>query len=357
MTRLLTIGIPTYNRSGSLRIMLECLSEQIKSSEKDIEIIISDNCSSDETSDVILEWVKHQCVDLKVTSVRQSSNIGLSRNLIFLLYASTSRYFMFLGDDDQLNSKSSERILKLLKEKKPSAIIQGAWVNKKRSKIGSIGFDDSLYFFYEYGNAWASVIDRDAAVKAVESRSIRNEIEMIVWPQTVFGYLAIYDLFLLRNVEVIDFEIGRPLTKSLNITTKSYWIRSLSDILMAAELIQKETKSNLIRKYFLGVKSSGFIGHVKAIIWNSLVDNDRSTLNGVRKQLRDNFGYRGHMWALLLLIDDYPVLIRFFVYIAFKFMNGNSNINFNSKINEARLKRNTDLLTNRNSGKRFGDWF
>jgi glycosyltransferase involved in cell wall biosynthesis len=357
MTRLLTIGIPTYNRSGSLRVMLKCLSEQIKNSEKDIEVIISDNCSSDETSEVILEWIKHQCVDLKVTSVRQPSNIGLSRNLISLLYASTSRYFMFLGDDDQLNSKSSERILKLLKEKTPSAVIQGAWINKKLFKIGSIGFDDSLYFFYEYGNAWSSVIDRDAAVKAIESRSIRNEIEMIVWPQTVFGYLAIYDLFPLRNVEVIDFEIGQPLTKSLNITTKSYWIRSLSDILRAAELIQNKTNSKLIRKYFLGINSSGFIGHVKAIIWNSLVDNDRNSMINIRRQLRGNFGYRGYVWALLLLIDDYPVFARFFAYVYFKFLNADSKINFSTKINEARLKRNIDILTNQKSGKRFGDWF
>ena len=46
---ILTIGVPTYNRSKKLSVLFECLKKQ---EFNDFEIIVSDNCSTDNTKEI-----------------------------------------------------------------------------------------------------------------------------------------------------------------------------------------------------------------------------------------------------------------------------------------------------------------
>lgn len=358
MERLLTIGIPTYNRGHSLRLMLETLSKTINSFEKYIEIIISDNYSADKTPQIVSDWVALQSENLSIKQVRHSENIGLGKNVVSLFYAASSSYLMILGDDDRLNDENFSRIIKLLVEKRPSAVIQVSWAQQiLGGKVGTLLFDDALGLFYEYGNAWAGIIDRVAAVKAIESRSLRKEIEAIVWPQTVFGFLAMYDLYPIRRIEAVDFEIGSPLTESLNITNKSYWIRSLIDLLKAAAIVQRNTGNQSFRKRFLSFRSRGFVVHVKAILWNALVDGDRTSLVAIRKLLRDEFGWRGWVWSTILLLDNHPRLLHFSFKILYLFMRVMGSGSLMTTIEEAKRQRKAEIFNKEKSGKRIGDWF
>jgi glycosyltransferase involved in cell wall biosynthesis len=358
MTRLLTIGVPTYNRSQSLQLMLEFLSKHIRSFEKELEVIVSDNCSVDSTTEIFSKWAEVQSSDLCIKHIRHSRNIGVSRNLVSLLYAATSDYFLFLGDDDKLNAENFSKVMNLLEKKRPSAVIQVAWKGQIRGgKVGALPFDSALRLFYEYGNAWAGIIDRAAAVKAIESRLLRNEIEEIVWPQTVFGFLAMYDLDSIRPIEAVDFEIGCPLADSLNITNKLYWIRSLTDLLKAAAIVQRSTDNLSLRKNLLNFRSQDFICHIKAIIWNAVIDDDRTSLEAIRKLLRDEFGWRGWLWSGALYIDSHPSLLKLSLKIAYPFMTAGKSKSLKSAIEEARRQRESDILDKRNSGKRIGDWF
>ena len=54
---LLSICIPTYNRSKSLRICLLSILSQTKGYEEDVEVVVSDNCSDDDTMQVV-EWAR-----------------------------------------------------------------------------------------------------------------------------------------------------------------------------------------------------------------------------------------------------------------------------------------------------------
>ena len=53
MQKLLTIAIPTYNRAALLDKQLAWLATAIKGWESECEIIISDNCSTDNTPGVV----------------------------------------------------------------------------------------------------------------------------------------------------------------------------------------------------------------------------------------------------------------------------------------------------------------
>lgn len=339
-------------------MMLSLLTEAITGHEADLEVVISDNCSSDETNEVVLSWKHRQSTNLAITSIRQSSNVGASRNVVGLLYLSCSDYFMFLGDDDRLNPGNFKRLLQLLAERRPSAVIQTMWPGRhERSRSGLMNFDEALSFFYEYGNAWAGIVDRCAAVRAIEIRSLRKQIETNVWPQTIFGYLAMYDLFPLKSVEAVDFEIGSPLSESLNLTNKSYWIRSLNDLLSAATILQNITRTSSVSQSFISLRSPGLVGHTRAIFLYTMVDEDKSSLSELRILLSRNFGWRGRIAANVLRISDHPSILNLAVALFGRFLKTRNGQCLSEALAREKRHRNSELQQIHQSGKRFGDWF
>jgi abequosyltransferase len=93
---LLTIAVPTHNRAGCLRELLSGLAEQLKS-ELLVELIISDNASSDETPAVIQEFVAR---GLHVRYIRNTHNIGPDANFLQCFEQARGKYVWLFSDDD-----------------------------------------------------------------------------------------------------------------------------------------------------------------------------------------------------------------------------------------------------------------
>ena len=93
---LVSIGIPTYNRPEGLRRTLNCICGQTY---KNLEIIVSDNCSPDQAvKELSREFVDS---DSRVSYYRQEESIGVSGNFRFVLQKSQGEYFMWAADDDE----------------------------------------------------------------------------------------------------------------------------------------------------------------------------------------------------------------------------------------------------------------
>ena len=71
---LVTIGIPTYNRADSLS---EAIHSAINQSYQNIEVIISDNASTDNTKTICTQI---ESKDNRIKYVRQKKNIGSVNN-------------------------------------------------------------------------------------------------------------------------------------------------------------------------------------------------------------------------------------------------------------------------------------
>jgi len=91
---LVAVGIPVYNGSKTINRLLNSIINQ---SYKNIEIIISDNCSTDKTLE-ICETFKKQ--DDRITIYRQNQNIGVAKNFNYVYEKSRSKYFMWAAADD-----------------------------------------------------------------------------------------------------------------------------------------------------------------------------------------------------------------------------------------------------------------
>ena len=109
----LTIAIPTYNRLEKLKICLKRLMEQKKIEQ--IEIIVSDNASSDGTGEYMTELVKKA---ENISYYRNTENVGPDKNFLNCFDKAMGEYVLLLGDDDFLLPMAVEHLLDTL-EKKP----------------------------------------------------------------------------------------------------------------------------------------------------------------------------------------------------------------------------------------------
>lgn len=108
---LISVGIPTYNNPRGLERVLENLTRQTY---KNLEIIVSDNCTDGENGvyvESILRYFSEK--DSRVSFYRQPSNI-LAENFTFLLHKAKAEYFMWAADDDYRESDFIERCLDCL---------------------------------------------------------------------------------------------------------------------------------------------------------------------------------------------------------------------------------------------------
>jgi len=91
---LVSIGIPTYNRSKDL---LPVIQSFLRQSYKNIEVIISDNHSTDDTARVCRALAKK---DARIRYVRQVKGIPAIANFNATLKKAKGEYFMWGADDD-----------------------------------------------------------------------------------------------------------------------------------------------------------------------------------------------------------------------------------------------------------------
>ncbi len=97
---LLSICIPTFNRRKYLKECLDSIITQEAFNEQDIEIVISDNASEDDTTTLVKEYM-----DLHPNIVyhRNEENIGAIKNVMNLPNIANGEYVWYLSDDDMLS--------------------------------------------------------------------------------------------------------------------------------------------------------------------------------------------------------------------------------------------------------------
>lgn len=113
----LTVAIPTFNRSKCLEKNLNILREQYC---KSIEILVSDNNSTDDTCQMVRRLQK----DLPYLKYhRNEYNMGFDENIITLYRLAHTPYIWFLSDDDPVEENAIKNILDSLQKYEPSVAL------------------------------------------------------------------------------------------------------------------------------------------------------------------------------------------------------------------------------------------
>jgi GT2 family glycosyltransferase len=106
----LTIGMPVYN---DIDFIEESLISLLNQSYTDFLLIISDDGSTDGSQKICEKYSK---IDNRVTYIRQKKNLGISKNMEFLLKQAKTSYFMWAADDDLWDKNFISKHIKVLEE-------------------------------------------------------------------------------------------------------------------------------------------------------------------------------------------------------------------------------------------------
>lgn len=148
---LVTIGIPTYNRaSGYLRGAIESALAQ---SYTNIEVIVSDNCSTDHTRGVVQSFD-----DPRLIYFRQEENIGQVNNTNFIVQKARGDYLLIYHDDDMIDPDFIETCMIACDHRRDLGLIvtgsrvidgSGCVVRTKENPVPSGTIDDLILAWYQ----------------------------------------------------------------------------------------------------------------------------------------------------------------------------------------------------------------
>lgn len=119
---LVTVGVPVYNGQRFLRRALDSL---LNSDYPNLEVIICDNGSSDDTADIAASYVKR---DNRFRHYRSDLNLGAAPNFNRAFHLASGQYFRWLAHDDWCSPEYDSRCVDIL-ERIPSAVLAFAAQN------------------------------------------------------------------------------------------------------------------------------------------------------------------------------------------------------------------------------------
>ncbi|MGD1881860.1 MAG: glycosyltransferase family 2 protein [Paracoccaceae bacterium] len=123
-----TIGLPVYQGEEFLAEAINCLLGQTY---RNLEIIISDNCSTDRTQQICEEFAQS---DHRITYSRTATNIGAAGNFNRVARMTNGTFFAWANHDDLWDSTYVEKCVEVLL-REPSVVLAYA----KSAKIDENG--------------------------------------------------------------------------------------------------------------------------------------------------------------------------------------------------------------------------
>ena len=115
---ILTIGIPTYNRSYYLNKCLRAIYDQIGDDDL-VEVFVSDNCSEDDTR-ILVEGYAKRYKNLRYH--KNSENIG-ARNFEMVWGSAKGEYVVAVGDDDYFTGDILYQLMSTIYQQRDAALI------------------------------------------------------------------------------------------------------------------------------------------------------------------------------------------------------------------------------------------
>jgi alpha-1,3-rhamnosyltransferase len=95
---LVSILVPSYNHE---KYVIECLESIRRLDYPRLELVVSDDCSSDATFALVENWLRqNQQRFERAVAVRQETNLGIVRNFQFLFDHAQGSYVAYIASDD-----------------------------------------------------------------------------------------------------------------------------------------------------------------------------------------------------------------------------------------------------------------
>lgn len=138
MQETIDILLATYNGEKYIKEQIESILNQTY---KNIKLIISDDCSKDSTSKILKEYEKK---DDRIKLYIQQENLGVVKNIEFLLKKVENKYYMLSDQDDVWLPQKVEKSLEKLKQENADLVFGDLEVVDKDLKTIYPSFGDFM---------------------------------------------------------------------------------------------------------------------------------------------------------------------------------------------------------------------
>lgn len=139
----ISVIIPTRERAAYLR---HCVATALAIPDPDVEIIVSDNCSTDGTDAVLATFN-----DPRLRVVSPGQRVSMRQNFEYALGQATGDYLIFFGDDDGILPGQFSALKRLLQTHRPDCLswsrMSYGWpAQQTKGKYGGIRFERHKLF-------------------------------------------------------------------------------------------------------------------------------------------------------------------------------------------------------------------
>jgi glycosyltransferase involved in cell wall biosynthesis len=246
--RLLTIAIPTYNRAKILDLSLSLLLPQIDQCREDIEFIISDNNSSDNTQIIIRKNIELFPNIFFINNI-QPVNTGYYGNFKSCRNLSNGKYFWLLSDNEHLNSGILPFLIETI---------------KKNQNIGAFYFEtsddnrsDSSYEITKVTNFFASeTAYRITLISSVIMLNDKKYDDYLLskYKENLFlGFLFLCNSLIVNsNIYIINKKIFNTFHTKVTFNVFSAWSKDILECIeymLEINILNSKTKDIFISGY------------------------------------------------------------------------------------------------------------
>ena len=182
---LISIAIPTYNRATFLENLLSNIAPQAKELEGIVQICISNNGSSDNTQEVVVNFQKKY--PGLISYHKNEKNLGVDVNLLKIMEMSEGDFVWLLGDDDMIIGNGIKKVINFIK-------------NYRNKDTGLVILANSLYFI---DNKTGKKIIYDHALEKNKTKMYeisRNDVIGECFSSSVFLSVLLFNNNFLKKV-------------------------------------------------------------------------------------------------------------------------------------------------------------
>jgi len=188
-TPTLSLCLATYNRARYLDRYLTHHLEALDAAGIDYELVVSDNCSTDETPEILARYAS---AHPRMRVSRQRRNVGAYPNILTTLHQARGEFVVSIADDDLMIADQLLAYVQRMQDDPDLVMIQAPWLMMDETEGGAVigkfyDFEGEWRFESgQYGNCLAFVIQNHVFPECWVMR--RSAMPSIAGPSPKFAY-------------------------------------------------------------------------------------------------------------------------------------------------------------------------
>ena len=264
---LLSFCIPTYNRAT---LVDKCVKTILSSECEDIEVVVSDNGSNDNTMEVLTK-----IDDSRFKYFRNEKNEGFAYNLNQVLKVASGNFCLLLSDEDEVNLESIIPMIEIIKENCDCSLLFGQVLSKDqisnewkvyKSKRFKIGDEAIVTTAFKHSYLGGIIVNRrNYSMFEIEERNWYEKEIFYPHEYLCFKLALAGDVLLFKNIILWTFEYKAVTHSGTKLINTAYGyegrLQTFKDrtlILINSSLV-RDLKLKLVLENYKNLLTAGIV--------------------------------------------------------------------------------------------------